>query len=465
MMRSDRYASLLYSGLQAVILTLVCGTVVANPHEFMLANGLKLVVKEDHRSPVVVSQIWYKAGSIDELNGATGVAHVLEHMMFKGTKKIPRGEFSKRIAAAGGRDNAFTAQDYTAYFQQLHQSRLPLAMEMEADRMRNIILTKEEFSKEIRVVMEERRLRTDDKPHALAHEKMMATAYQSHPYQRPIIGWMNDLENMTVNDAREWYDRWYAPGNAVLVVVGDVIPGKVFALAQKFYGKIKPRSVLSLAARKPQQEPQQVGIKRLTVKAPAKLPYMAMGYKVPVLRNPESDWEPYALEVLVGVLDGNDSARFNKVIVREKRLASSTGAGYDSVSRGPGMLYFDGTPSEGKTVADLEAALREEIAKLVRDGITTEELLRVRAQVVAGHVFQRDSMFYQAMQIGQMESIGFSHRDLDTMLKKLQAVTADQVREVAEKYLKDDALTVVVLDPQPLETKSPAFAPAAGLRH
>lgn len=448
----------------ALLISLISSGAFATSSEYMLGNGLKLVVKEDHRSPVVISQIWYKTGSIDELNGVTGVAHVLEHMMFKGTKKIPGGEFSRRIAAAGGRENAFTSRDYTAYFQQLQKARLPLAMELESDRMRNLVLTEEEFAKEIKVVMEERRLRTDDQPRALVHEKMIATSYQSHPYRRPVIGWMNDLENMNVSDAKEWYDRWYAPNNAVLVVVGDVNPKEVFVLAEKFYGLIKSRPISPLDKRKPQAEPLQVGIKRITVKAPARLPYLAMGYHAPVLRNPGTDWEPYALEMLAGVMDGNESARLNKELVRERRIASSAGAGYDSTARGPGMFYLDGTPSEGRTVADLEAALRGEVEKLVRDGVTEEELARVKAQVVAGHVFQLDSMFYQAMQIGQLESIGLSYRDVETMLKKLQAVTAEQVRDVAKKYLKDDSLTVAVLDPQPLEQK-PSFAAPPGLRH
>jgi zinc protease len=469
-MRLNRRAAVLSPGLRVAVMALavlvipVSSEAFANPHEYTLANGLRLVVKEDHRSPVVVSQIWYRAGSIDELNGATGVAHVLEHMMFKGTKKVPGGEFSKRIAAAGGRENAFTGRDYTAYFQQLHKSQLPLAMELESDRMHNLILTKEEFAKEIRVVMEERRLRTDDQPHALVHEKMMAVAYQSHPYQRPIIGWMNDLENMSVRDAKEWYDRWYAPNNAVLVVVGDVNPKEVFALAQKYYGEIKPRPLAPLALRKPQIEPAQAGIKRVVVKAPAKLPYLTMGYHAPVLRDAGTDWEPYALEMLVGVLDGNESARLNKELVRERRIANSAGAGYDSTARGPGMFYLYGTPSEGKTSAELEVALRGEMEKLVLDGITEAELARVKAQVVASHVFRLDSMFYQAMEIGQLESIGLSYRDLDTMVKKLQAVTAEQVREVAKKYVQDDSLTVAVLDPQPLEQKFPTTAPI-GVRH
>ncbi len=462
-----RRAIVLSRGFGAVAMLfalLLSGAAFATTYEYTLGNGLKLIVREDHRSPVVISQIWYKAGSIDEVNGVTGVAHVLEHMMFKGTEKIPGGEFSRRIAAAGGRENAFTSRDYTGYFQQLHISRLPLAMELESDRMRNLVLTEEEFAKEIRVVMEERRLRTDDQARALVHEKMTATSYQTHPYRHPVVGWMNDLENMSVHDAKEWYDRWYAPNNAVLVVVGDVNPDDVFALAQRFYGHIKRREVPALDERKPQTEPKQIGIKRLVVKAPARLPYLAMGYHAPVLRNPGTDWEPYALEMLAGVLDGNESARLNKNLVREQRVADSASASYDSTARGPGMFYLVGTPSEGKTAADLEAAFRNEMERLVRDGVTEEELTRVKAQLVAGYIFRLDSISFQAMEIGQLESIGLSYRDVDTMLKGLQAVTAEQVRAVARKYLDDDSLTVAVLDPQPLEQKAAPASPP-GLRH
>jgi len=384
--------------------------------------------------------------------------------MFKGTKNVSSGEFSKKIAAIGGRDNAFTSRDFTGYFQQLHKSELALAMKLEADRMRNLILTKEEFAKEIKVVMEERRLRTDDQPHALVYEKMMSVAYQSHPYRRPIIGWMNDLENMTVDDAQEWYDRWYAPNNAVLVVVGDVDPKEVFSLAQKYYGEIKSRPIASLALRKPQTEVTQAGIKRLQVKAPAQMPYLVMGYHAPVLHDANADWEPYALEMLVGVLDGNESARLNKELVRDQQIASSINAEYDATGRGPGMFFLSGTPSEGRSVAELEGALRNEIKRLISAGVTEKELRRVRAQVVSGHVFQLDSMFYQAMQIGQLESVGLSYRDLDTIIKKLQTVTAKQIREVAIKYLIDDSLTVAILDPQPLEQRA-AIPASTKLRH
>lgn len=436
----------------------------SNPHEFTLDNGLKLIVKEDHRAPVVVSQIWYKVGSIDEVNGLTGVAHVLEHMMFKGTEKFPNGEFSKKIAAAGGRENAFTSYDYTGYYQQLHKRSLPMAMELESDRMRNIVLTEEEFSKEIKVVMEERRLRTDDQPRALLYEKMMAVAFQAHPYKNPIIGWMDDLENMRVGDTKDWYHRWYAPNNAILVIVGDVDAQEVFGLAKKYYGAIKAGAVPPLNARKPQLEPPQLGSKRINVKAPAELPYLIMSYHVPSIENIASDWEPYALEVLESILDGHASARLNKSLVRENQIANSADAGYSAMSRGPSMFFLSAVPRVGKTVNDLEQALRSEIEKIVKAGVTTEELARVKAQVIAGHVYQRDSIFSQAMQIGRLESIGLSHRDIDTILEKIKMITAEQIVEVTKKYLIDDNLTVAILDPQPLEQKRPSAIPG-GLRH
>ncbi|MCB5184932.1 insulinase family protein [Methylobacillus gramineus] len=421
----------------------------ADTHEFKLDNGMRVIVQEDHRAPVVVSQVWYRAGSVDEVNGKTGVAHVLEHMMFKGTKTVPPGQFSRLIAAAGGRENAFTGPDYTAYYQQLEKSQLPLSIKLEADRMANLELTKDEFSKEIRVVMEERRWRTDDKPQGMLNEQFNAVAYQAHPYSRPIVGWMNDLENMTVEDAREWYHNWYAPNNAILVVAGDVKAQDVLKLAKQHFGVIKPHA---LPVRKSQVEPQQIGERRTVVKVPAELPYVLMGFHVPVLQDPDKDWEPYALEILAGVLDGNASARLNQKLVREQQLAVDVGAGYDMVQRGKiGLFELEGTPSEGKTVAELEAALLEQVEEIKQKGVTNEELQRVKAQVIAADVYQRDSVFYQAMKIGRLETTGFSWRTLKDYPAKLQAVTPQQVQEVARKYLIRDTLTVATLDPQPMD--------------
>ena len=436
-------------------------TALANPFEHRLPNGLRVIVKEDHRAPTVAHMVWYHAGSMDETNGTTGVAHLLEHMMFKGTPSIGPGEFSRLVAAAGGRDNAFTSRDYTAYFQQIPKERLGEMMQLEADRMRHLNLDPKEFEQEIKVVMEERRLRTEDQPRSLLYEQMLATAFQAHPYRVPVIGWMNDLESMTVQDARDWYERWYVPNNAFLVVVGDVGHQEVFRLAEQHYGALAPRA---LPGRKPQVEPEQRGIRRLTVKAPAELPVVVMAYKVPVLRDVDKDVDPYALEMLAAVLDGHDAARFSRRLVREQRLAVSASVGYDAISRGPGLFYLLGSPSEGKTRAELEAGFRAEIARVAETGVSAEELARARTQLLASQIYKRDSMFAQAMEIGQLETAGVPYTAEKTLLEKLQAVSAGQVQAVAQKYFVDEQLTVAELDPQPLPD-TPRSRPAITLRH
>jgi zinc protease len=421
----------------------------AEVKEFNLDNGLKLIVQEDHRSPVVVSQVWYRAGAMDEVNGKTGVAHVLEHMMFKGTKKVPGGQFSRMIAAAGGKENAFTSADFTCYFQQLEKSHLPLSFKLEADRMANLIITEEEFKKEIKVVMEERRWRTDDKPQAMLNEAHQAAAYTAHPYGRPIVGFMNDLENMTYEDAQNWYNDWYAPNNAIVVVVGDVKANEVYQLANQYFGPLKEKI---LPIRKPQIEPKQLGERRVVVKAPAKLPSLQIGFHVPAIKNAQADWEPYALEVLAGVLSGNAAARLNQNLVRTSQVAISADAGYGILSRGR-LAQFElyATPSKGKTVADMEEALFEELDKIKQTGVTIEELNRVKAGVIASEVYQRDSMFYQGMQMGTVETAGFSWKILDIYPTKIRAVTSAQVQAVAKRYLIKDNMTAATLDPQPLD--------------
>jgi zinc protease len=429
--------------------------------EQRLGNGMRIIVKPDHRAPVAVVMVWYRVGSMDEVNGVTGVAHALEHMMFKGTRTTGAGEYSRIISAAGGRDNAFTTNDYTAYFATLQKSHLELALRLEADRMANLTLAPEEWSREIKVVMEERRYRTDDRPRALVYEQLMATALSEHPYRRPIIGWMSDLQHMTAEDAREFYRRWYVPNNAVLVVVGDVSPPEVVAAAEKYFGGVKSRP---LPERKPQEEPAQLGTKRLTVKAPAELPYVLMVFRAPALRDPAQDWEPYALEMLSAVLSGNAAARLPNNLVRTERLASAASASYDGLARGPGFFYLSATPTPGKSAADVEEGLRREMARIVSDGVSSGELDRAKAQAVASHVYERDSMMYQAREIGEMEMVGISHTTLDLQLRKLREVTPEQVQEVARKYYVEDALTIARLDPQPLEGRRPA-APPAGLHH
>jgi zinc protease len=297
--------------------------------------------------------------------------------------------------------------------------------------------------------MEERRWRTEDQAQSKVYEQFNATVYHAHPYGRPIVGWMDDLENMTDADAREWYKTWYAPNNALLVVVGDVNPQEVFKLAKRHFGPLKSAV---LPQRKPQVEPEQKGERRIIVKAQAELPYVLMGFRAPALKDTEKDWEPYALELLAGVLDGNASARLNQQLVRESQIAVEVGAGYSMLSRGRQSLFMlEGTPSQGKTVADLEAALLQQVDKIKTSGVTPEELQRVKAQVIAAEVYKRDSMFYQSMQIGQLETMGYSWKLLDVYQARLEAITPQQVQEVARKYLVKDVMTVATLDPQPIE--------------
>lgn len=430
-------------------------------HETVLENGMKVIVKEDHRAPIMVSQVWYKVGASYEPDGITGVSHALEHMMFKGTHSHPPGEFSRIIAANGGTENAFTGRDYTAYFQTMSSDRLEIALELEADRMRNLTLPAEEFAKEIEVVKEERRLRTEDKPTGQLYEQFSALAYRSLPYANPVIGWMNDLGNMQVEDLAAWYRLWYAPNNATLVVVGDVVPEEVFRMAKDYFGPLKQEPIPAL---KPLREPPQKGEIRSVVRIPANEPYLVMGYKTPAVTTAETSWEPYALEMLVAILDGGNSARFSKNLVRGTEVAVSASAEYNAFTRLPGMLMLDGTPASGRDIAELEGALRDEIAGLRTDLVAEEELERVRTQVIASKVFELDSVFYQAMEIGMLETIGLDWRLIDRYVEALKQVTPEQVREVAQRYLRDENLTVTLLEPLPMENDKPRRATAGG-RH
>ncbi len=433
---------LAYAGVEAQATTV---------HEHQLSNGMRVLVKEDNRAPVVVSQVWYRVGSSYEPAGLTGISHVLEHMMFKGTEQYGPNEFSKIIAQLGGRENAFTGRDYTAYFQRLEASRLEKALELEADRMRNLVLDEAEFLKEREVVAEERRMRTDDKPTSLTYERFLATAYVTSGYHHPVIGWMDDIQHWTIDDLRDWYQRFYAPNNAILVVVGDVKATDVVALAEKYFGELQPSDIQHPRDR---AELPMLGERRIHVRLPAKLPYFMMGYAVPSLMNIEDPKEAYALEVLASVLDGGDSARLPRELMRGSEVAASAGAGYDLSSRLRTLFLFDGVPSNGKSVTDLQNAIEVQIARVQNELVAPEELERIKAQVMAAKVFERDSMFYQAMQIGMLETIGLGWPRMDEYLDGVRAVTAEEVRAVAQKYLQPSKRTIAVLDPLPLDEET-----------
>ncbi len=432
--------------LMLVQLSWAGGKDQTDTHEFQLSNGLKLIVREDHRAPTVAHMVWYRAGSMDEINGRTGVAHVLEHMMFKGTDKVKSGEFSRLVAAVGGRENAFTSRDYTAYFQQVEKSKLDEVIKLEADRMSNLNFDDAEFLKEIQVVMEERRLRTEDNPSSLLNESLMATAYMSSPYRHPVVGWMNDLQNMKASDARDWYRAWYKPNNATVVITGDVDAKKVLAIVEKYYGAVAAQE---LPARKPQVEPTQKGMKQVQVKAAADSAQLAMAWKVPRLEPGKlDDPEPYALELLTAVLDGYDNARLNRVLVKQEKVVNDVGVGYDMVSRGPELFLISATMAKGKTVSQAEASIRKALDELKQKGILESELKRIKVRILSDQIYKRDSIFGQAMEIGSTEMAGFSWKDIDYMLERMQTITPEQVQAVAKKYLIDEGLTIAVLDPQ-----------------
>ena len=437
----------------------------AQVHTYTLANGMTLWVKPDRRAPTAVHMVWVRVGSMDEVDGTSGVAHVLEHMLFKGTPTLAAGEFSRRVAALGGRENAFTSKDYTGYFQQIPSQQLEAVMRLESDRFANNQWPDAEFAKELEVVKEERRMRTEDNPRALLHEMLAATSLTASPYRRPIVGWMSDLEAMTAQDARDFYRRWYVPTNAVVVVAGDVDPLRVKALAEKYYGAIPARAVPD---RKPQQEPAQQGLRRFEFKAPAEQAYVALAFKVPritgVQPSPEHD-DALALTVLSAVLDGYSGARLERALTQgEQRLADSVGASNGLMGRGPQFFYLEGVPAKGQTTEALEAALRAQVHKVANEGVTESELQRVKTQWVASEIYKLDSVFNQARELGVAWALGLPPDHGTQLMAKLRQVTAAQVQAVAQKYFGDDQLTVAVLRPQALSGQVRRKA-AAGARH
>ena len=417
---------------------------------FQLDNGMKVLVLENHRAPVVVSQVWYKVGGSYEHDGITGISHVIEHMMFKGTPKYPAGKFSEIIAANGGKENAFTSMDYTAFFQRIASDRLELCLELESDRMRNLLLSADEFKKEIEVIKEERRMRTDDSPTALTYERFNAIAYNNSPYRHPIIGWMEDLDTMTVDDVRDWYRTWYAPNNATLVVVGDVNADDVLKLAKTYFGPLKPSVIPQL---KPRREIEQHGVQRVQVRVPAKVPYLIMGYKAPELINAENTDDAYALEVLSGLLDGGSSSRLTRNLVRGKQIATSVSASYDLYAMHDRVFTLLALPASDNGVDELEAALKQELRDIQQKPPSSQELERVKAQVVASNVYEQDSSFYLGMQLGILETTGLGWQRKDEYVDRVNAVTVEQVQEVARRYFTDDRLTVAVLDPLTLDAE------------
>lgn len=436
--------------------------------QYQLSNGMQLIVQPDKRAPTAVNMVWVRVGSMDEVDGTSGVAHVVEHMMFKGSAKVAPGDFSRKVAALGGRENAFTNRDYTGYYQQIPANKLQEVMALEADRFASNQWPDAEFTKEIEVVKEERRMRTEDQPRSVLMEQMMATVFQSSPYRRPVVGWMDDLDAMTPDDVRQFQKAWYVPANAVIVIAGDVDPDQVKVWAEATYGQIPARAV---PTRKPRTEPAQIGVRRIEVKQPAEQAFVAMAYRAPAYRNlaqpTAEDRDALALLVLSAVLDGYDGARLERALVQGKgRVADAAGSSASVFGRGPALFMLTGVPAKGHTAAEVEKALRGQIQRIAKDGVQAAELERVKTQWMASNVYERDSVFAQAQSLGSYWTMGMPVDAEDQVLRQLMAVTAEQVHSVARRYFGDDQLTVGVLVPQPLAGKKPRpAAPVSGDLH
>jgi len=424
-------------------------------HERKLANGLKAIVLEDHKAPVGVFEVWYRVGSRNENLGRTGLSHLLEHMMFKGTERVGPEEYSRIIQQNGGNNNAFTSQDATTYFATLASDRLRVAVDLEADRMVNLTLDPALFGPERDVVAEERRLRSEDNPTAALFELIEATAYTAHPYQWPVIGWMKDIQKATRDDLVEHYRKYYTPGNAFVVAVGDVDVQVFLGTLEEAFGSLPqgspPPEVRS-------EEPPQQGERRVVLRREAELPYIGIAYHVPSFPHPDSA----ALEVLARVLSGGKSARLHDALVYRKRLALMAGAWYESKSKDPTLFTLYAQPLPGKKISELEAALLEEVARLQEKAVEARELQKARNGLEAQFVFAQDSLFYQAMLLGQFEVLG-DWRWIDRYLPAIRAVTAEDLQRVAAQYLVADNRTVGILEPLPYRRGRTPAAAAPGL--
>lgn len=402
--------------------------------EFQLQNGLKLIVREDHRAPVVLSSIWYKVGASYEPNGETGISHMLEHMMFRGTTEFGPGVFNQITGDSGGDNNANTAEDFTVYFETVSPKKLDIILQLEADRMQHLLLENKAFQTERKVVMEERRMRVDDDPQSMTYERFRAAAFVNSPYHHPVIGWMTDIEHYNIEDVRRWYEKWYAPNNAVIVVIGDVNADQVFANVKKYFGGIKAKKLPEL---KPQHEIRALGEKEIKVHLPAQLPWLVMGYHVPA--------SSYTLLVISQLLSGGDSSRLSKDLIRNHKIAVEADAEYGLYHLHGSEFILSGTPTPNHAVLSLKNALLDEIHRLQTTLVSQDELNRVKAQLIASHIYQNDSLMKQAFDLGEPEMVGDSWRLSDQFAAKVQLVTPEDIREAAQKYFVGDNLTVAEL--------------------
>ena len=406
-----------------------------------LDNGLRVLLLEDHRSPIVTVQTWYRVGSRNEARGATGIAHFLEHLMFRGTARYGPGEFARLVERNGGQDNAFTSQDVTSYYVNLAADRLDLVLDLEADRMHNLLLDAKIIASEREVVIEERRTRTEDDPGGALGEEVSAIAFRAHPYGQPIIGWPTDLTRITPEEIRAFYRTYYVPNNALLVMVGDFKASEVLAKVRAKFGALprgaEPPPVLAV-------EPPQSSERRLTVRRPAELPIVYLGYPVPNQKSPDAA----ALELLSVILSGGRTSRLYRDLVHERQLALEAGGDYSYFSLDPNLFWFWATPLPGQTAETLEKELLGHMERLKREPVSDLELTRAKNQIESAFVFQEDSIHRRASLLARFELIG-GYARRDDYLASIRAVSAADLQRVAAAYFQDDKKNVGILLPRP----------------
>jgi len=407
--------------------------------ELVLDNGLKILILEDHKSPAVTFQVWYRVGSRNEKDGKSGLSHFLEHMMFKGTPSIKPEEYSRIIAKNGGRSNAFTTSDVTVYFATMSRDKIGIELEMEADRMANALLGDTYFEPEKKVIQEERRLRTDDKPVAALDEVTSAVAYTVHPYRRPVIGWMDDIQNLSRQDLVDHYKLYYAPNNAFIVVAGDFSTEEILPKIKAAFEKI-PRGPEPPKVRA--EEPPQRGERRVFLKKEAELPFVMMFYHAPNLKSPDN----FALDLLTVVLAGGRSSPLYHDLVYQKRLARSVDANYSSVSMDPGGFSITAQLMPGKEPPEVEREIDTLVDKIKSELISERDLQKAKNQVESSFIFAQDSIFGQAMKIGSYEANG-GWRQMDQYIDGIRRVTREDIQRVAREYLDRDRRTVGMLIP------------------
>ncbi|MFQ5589078.1 MAG: M16 family metallopeptidase [Nitrospiria bacterium] len=433
-----RFSSLIFSLLTLFFVNPLHATAI---QKTVLDNGLNVVLWEEHKAPVVTFQIWYKVGSRNEVSGKTGLSHLMEHMMFKGTEKYGKGAFSRIVAKNGGTENAFTGNDYTAYFENLSADRIGLSLELESDRMQHLLIDPEEFLLERDVVMEERRTRTDDDPYSYLVENLYAIAFLVHPYHTPVIGWMSDLENLSREDIAAHYRTYYVPNNATIVAVGDFDAEALLEKIKRHFGTIPQ------GPDPPQRvppEPEQIGMRRSIVKREAQLPFVFIGYPAPNYTSPDT----YALTVLSNILSNGKSARLYHSLVYTQQIALETGGYYSGLTTDPEIFYLYATAQKGTTPEALEAALDAEIRRIQTEGVTQKELEKAQNQIEAEYLMASDSNFYRGMQVGTAETVGAGYQYVLDYTAEIRKVTTEDVRRAAQTYLIEDKKNVGILIPK-----------------